>query len=422
MGRLAINKIKLTLILTLVASMCFFAAFYTFAKAEPIGDHLDELTTFEMDGADLIVEGNGGVNGINFTASMSSSQYEALVGLGYESVETGLFIMPDHYVKDAPLDQTTFFSSESIFDWAEWDEAKGSYVYSGNKTRIININANSWVQADNKYTYSGAIVDILEHNEEVCFVAVAYLKAEHQGEVFYKFTNSYGMSVSLAVAKAKQENTLTDNQLDWIDDNWPTAKKVSADYKEIDVTEKSQISVLDSVIIDDDLLPKSVYTGYNDSQIDVTLTDEKGVVCQTDGSGVVNFNDYENLKKWTLTIKIDGVALYEGEVKFYSTEVYRVKYQLSSMVGSNTVLCTYKGLSEYKDEFVKKGTKLSLSNAVPLARYSDSFKFDKWIYVNTKGQSITVTASTVFSESVFDTYEIVLIAQCKKTPYGPTIQ
>ena len=68
------------------------------------------------------------------------------------------------------------------------------------------------------------------------------------------------------------------------------------------------------------------------------------------------------------------------------------------------------------------GEKFSdLVNAKPHARYSDDYVFDRWIYIDANGNKTTITSSTTFDENIFWGKNVTLIAQCKRSPYGPTI-
>lgn len=101
---------------------------------------------------------------------------------------------------------------------------------------------------------------------------------------------------------------------------------------------------------------------------------------------------------------------------------YSVNFCLSSIVGNNTVNCTYMGQENPPAVTINYGEKfLDLVKAKPHARYSDDYVFDCWIYVDGKGNSVTITSSTTFDENIFWGGNVTLIAQCKRSPYGPTI-
>ena len=101
---------------------------------------------------------------------------------------------------------------------------------------------------------------------------------------------------------------------------------------------------------------------------------------------------------------------------------YTVKFNLVSTVGSNQVVCTYNGNETVADVKVPSGSTLSgLVSAVPHLKYSDDYKFDKWVYIDVFGNAVTITKSTVFSTEIFKERTIIITAQCKRTPYGPVI-
>ena len=145
MSRTMINRIKLSLVAALVAVCCFWVGFVSFAKAEPAFVSVDELQTFAVTDASLIVEGEDGINGLEFKATMSADEYEGMMSAGFKSVETGLVIMPSYYAlsenggRPAFADEDTMFGKDAIYDWAEYVD--GQYVYNGTKTQIIK---NNW--------------------------------------------------------------------------------------------------------------------------------------------------------------------------------------------------------------------------------------------------------------------------------------
>ena len=101
---------------------------------------------------------------------------------------------------------------------------------------------------------------------------------------------------------------------------------------------------------------------------------------------------------------------------------YTVKFLLTSVVGNNNVLCTYKGQNDVADVTVLYGDTLAnLGKAIPHAKYSDDYVFDRWIYIDNKGNQHTITSTTIFNEEIFMGSAVTVIAQCKPSPYGPTI-
>ena len=127
MSKVVLNKVKLTLVAALFAIVIAMVGIMTFAKAESnVLSVNDVQDTFQIDGAELIVEGAGGINGLNFTASMSADDYEGLMALvgeenTYASIETGLIIMPGYYIQEYGFPgEGTLFGENAVYDWAEY--------------------------------------------------------------------------------------------------------------------------------------------------------------------------------------------------------------------------------------------------------------------------------------------------------------
>ena len=128
------------------------------------------------------------------------------------------------------------------------------------------------------------------------------------------------------------------------------------------------------------------------------------------------------LKKITLSKNWQPLSIITLPSVAMTAVPYTVKFLLTSVVGNNNVLCTYKGQNDVADVTVLYGDTLAnLGKAIPHAKYSDDYVFDRWIYVDNKGNQHTITSTTIFNEEIFMGSAVTVIAQCKPSPYGPTI-
>lgn len=315
MSRSMVNRIKLAMVAALVAVCCFWVGLVSFAKAEPAFVSVDELQTFAVTDASLIVEGEDGINGLEFKATMSASEYEGMMGAGFKSVETGLVIMPGYYAlpqaggMPAFADEDTMFGKDAIYDWAEYDEVAGEYVYNGTKTQIININANEWVNEGDVYAYYGAIVDVQDHNEEVCFVANAYVKTTDVADVVnYKFTSEYGASIAFELES--EYAGMNDDQKAWVDANWTRFETVEEDLLVYDVTGQDSVMLAQIIAtnvsketnIKVGMLQPEVYVAIDNNGNEIDLYNSLG--------GTIDLTDANNIRMYTVMGKIGDTVLF----------------------------------------------------------------------------------------------------------------
>lgn len=340
------NKVKVMLILALTAIMSVTVGLFCFAKAENKIEGLWEVKTFQMEDARLLVEGENGVNGLQFVASMSADEFEgfmALVGPGklYESFRTNLIIMPESYVEKTGLPGDMYF--EGTYDWAEWDEERYEYVYTpSDKIRVININANSWVKEGDKYVYTGAIVDILEHNETVDFRAWAYIEGlEWSGGYSTAWTLSEREATdpkaytvtSIPKQVSKELSTLSQSQKEWVFENWvaiPTVEDTT-EYL-VDVKDKKNFDLIDAIKDEDAIAHINSFTGLSFS---FKVTDVNGMV-KTDR--ILDVTDPDNLRLWDLEISLGEDLVYKGKVDLYNSSESAVWNDLTEGLGTENAL------------------------------------------------------------------------------------
>ena len=170
-----ISKIRLILcsVLACFAVGCVAMAAGTSVKANAGG-------TFEMkSGASVKV---GTDNGLRFTAVLPASEYE--VGATY-----GMLIAPEDYVRTNDLTVENVFGENAVYDYAVKDE-QGNWVYSGTKTRIINVTYDSLSQDENgDYLIKGSILSLKDNNIARNFVGRAYKRTGTVGSYVYEMAN-----------------------------------------------------------------------------------------------------------------------------------------------------------------------------------------------------------------------------------------
>ena len=191
MSKALVNKVRLILVLALVMVVSACAGMFAFAKADVTISSVDEATTFQLNETGIFYHEEDDKVGLNFTASISVAEYEALQtldGFGY-----GIVIAPDYY---PDLNQANLFDDGAVFGWATYENNEW-LAYEGEGYQVINIYTNDWKLGDGVYTYSGAIVDILPQNIGAEFKAVAYITAEG----LYNITDAIVTSTKIEYAK-----------------------------------------------------------------------------------------------------------------------------------------------------------------------------------------------------------------------------
>ena len=154
----------------LCATICAFAISTGMGIATASFTPAHAAENFEMlEGASIRYASESGTNGLRFTATVPAAEY-------VEGATYGVLIAPEDYVAKNPLDYENVFGSNAVYDWAVRNE-NGEYVYTGTKTRIINIvydelNANS----EGNRVLNGSILNIKDGNLSRNFVGRAYVK------------------------------------------------------------------------------------------------------------------------------------------------------------------------------------------------------------------------------------------------------
>ena len=78
MSKALVNKVRLILVLALVMVVSVCAGMFAFAKADVTISSVDEATTFQLNETGIFYHEEDDKVGLNFTASISVAEYEAL--------------------------------------------------------------------------------------------------------------------------------------------------------------------------------------------------------------------------------------------------------------------------------------------------------------------------------------------------------
>lgn len=327
MSKILSQKIKASIVLFLM-TISFFALGLFTSKAETFLS-LDELS-LTINGAEVFHDEEEDLYGLEFTISLPAGEYELLkksVGAekSYAKMETGIIIAPAYYADELAFTPSSLFSEEADYDWAEYVD--GEYVYSGDKIRVININVNYWINKGSVYTYSGAIVDILEENETEVFCAFGYIKLVDNGGVqTFKFTETEKASAISTAIGAIEKGKLNETEISWVKENW-VGQKISETATDevlvvnVDEFDEETYSLLTLTSNND--LSKKLIEGFADkSALNVTMTDQNGNIKSIDGLTAENFdvNDDNNLRLWAIEIKSAGYLIWSGNADLYSLE------------------------------------------------------------------------------------------------------
>jgi len=334
------SKIRLALLGALLLIVMAVVSTFTFTKAETSVETLDDIKTLKMEEARLIVEGEEGVNGLQFVLSMSASEYDALtsiVGEGktYTSLSTNLFIMPEYYATEKGYPGDMDFLD--TYDWAVWNGNEYEYTES-DKIRVININANDWVDVGDKYEYTGAIVDVLEENVNKNFISFAYIEALNNDDLSYDFIFTYSgkqatddgayLVSSIPNELNEEFKGMTNAQKSWVEKNWLNIEGVedNTEYL-VDIDGKTTFDITDAIYNED---AKELIALYGKENLTYTLTDINGKV-KTDR--VLDVTSDDSLKLWTIEIKSGDTVLYKGKADIYNSTESAVWNDMSATSG-----------------------------------------------------------------------------------------
>ena len=181
----AMKKRVLIIMLALVSVLMAFTGICGFNTAKAEGETALQQIEFTMiDGAQIRLDGN---NGMRFAGQMSEADFNK-ISVAYETLEYGVFIMPEFYLDKGELNYANTIGGEKYF----WDEDVISKGEGEAKTyRIIHMQSDATTdEFEDGYLVRGSVVDIKDKNLATTYVACAYIKATSaEGTVEYKFAD-----------------------------------------------------------------------------------------------------------------------------------------------------------------------------------------------------------------------------------------
>ena len=242
-----------------------------------------------------------GANGLRFTAYVPDYNES-------ENATYGMLIAPADYIENYPLTVENVFGENAVYDWAVKND-DGDWVYTGNKTRIINVSYDSLgTDKDGNYVVNGSILGIKDGNLTRNFVGRAYKKvgdeytmaewATASGDTEAKISNSIRCTLEVATAARLSGDSYTEAQAALIEDyekrSYELAKYTDGDdytlwfTKTTDSGEGS--TMVRSEITDSAELPEGISKGY---QLNVNYSGNWHRVFRNG-----ELSDYVRLKYW----------------------------------------------------------------------------------------------------------------------------
>ena len=196
-----------------------------------------EIVPQMVKGASIRYGENNAKNGIRFSMTLEKEKYETLTNEN-KNIEFGLFIAPAEYTAEHPINEENTFGENSVYDWAVRNEETGEWEYDGTngaeggKIRIMRFVSDKlfWCDDLKAYTFSGAIVDILQDNLTREFYATSYLKITENGVDKYVFSpendnvRSAAYVAQLSISDTS-ESAPTVIQKEWLQKNYIDAVK-----------------------------------------------------------------------------------------------------------------------------------------------------------------------------------------------------
>ncbi|MBQ6921795.1 MAG: hypothetical protein IJQ66_01770 [Clostridia bacterium] len=181
----------LVLICAISMSMLFVSASSRTDKASASATTtVDDVTFTMVDGA--MVRLVSGSNGMRFIAQLSKDDLDGLTET-YATVEFGMFIMPEAYLKVGDINYYNTFGGGKFDVNANYGASASIGTGAAKKYKIINMTSQAVVspQDENVYLVRGSIGNVIDKNLALKFTACAYIKAtDSESKVFYKFADT----------------------------------------------------------------------------------------------------------------------------------------------------------------------------------------------------------------------------------------
>ena len=181
----------LALICAISMSMLFVSASSRTDKASASATTtVDDVTFTMVDGA--MVRLVSGSNGMRFIAQLSKDDLDGLTET-YATVEFGVFIMPEAYLKVGDINYYNTFGGGKFDVNANYGASASIGTGAAKKYKIINMTSQAVVSPidENVYWVRGSISNVIDKNLALKFTACAYIKAtDSESKVFYKFADT----------------------------------------------------------------------------------------------------------------------------------------------------------------------------------------------------------------------------------------
>ncbi|MBR1867306.1 MAG: hypothetical protein IJ800_01855, partial [Clostridia bacterium] len=209
-----ITVLILTLALAVAALVGVTATASADEEVTPV--EATELTTFNMDHGASVRK--VGMNGLRFSAKMSSAEYLGLVEqYGAENLSFGILIFPYDYLSE--YDETSF----------TWGADADEKTYIGDK-EIIDLRSPIMGDDGDYMTIAGSIINIKDKNLNRSFNGRAYVRYVEEGVAKYVFASlDENTRTMLYVAQKalKEDADLTDDDKDAINSTYLSEEKIN---------------------------------------------------------------------------------------------------------------------------------------------------------------------------------------------------
>lgn len=156
---------------------------------------VNEISFTMRDYAQIRVDG---ANGMRFAGNMSETDYNA-INEYYDSVEFGIFIMPEYYTELGEISYATTFGDDNVFVWGSQYTEPTIKVGETTKYRILH-TLTLPTKVDGGYDFYGTVHNFKEQNIALEYTACAYVKGVKGATVEYKFAADHKPISVLEVA------------------------------------------------------------------------------------------------------------------------------------------------------------------------------------------------------------------------------
>ena len=156
---------------------------------------VNEISFTMRDYAQIRVDG---ANGMRFAGNMSEADYNA-INEYYDSVEFGIFIMPEYYTELGEISYATTFGDDNVFVWGSQYTEPTIKVGETTKYRILH-TLTLPTKVDGGYDFYGTVHNFKEQNIALEYTACAYVKGVKGATVEYKFAADHKPISVLEVA------------------------------------------------------------------------------------------------------------------------------------------------------------------------------------------------------------------------------